>query len=178
LSRSNPLGVQYPERSQLQRRRELVKLTLMNQRRPFGILHNICPICREPVKVGDLHEVILTRGKVQKLPDDVKLMAHTPENCVLVHPGNCHIAAATRKGISLCLYYLLAWEGEDAILKWLYSMRPWMDIVEETLMVQSVARRYARIRIEYMAYWYNNKKKRRKDNYVYSWSRPGNNFSG
>lgn len=179
MPRSSPLGVQYPERSLLQCRREQVKSLLLHTRRPFGIPHNICPICRKPVVSGDLHEVILTRGNIQKLPDEIKLMAHTPENCIFVHSGGCHIKAATREGSRLCLFYLFAWEGYDAIFEWLDAMSKYMNVAEEIFMVRSVGKQYTRIRNEYMAYWYNGAKmkQRKGDNYVYSWSRPGDNFS-
>ena len=79
----------------------------------------ICPICDEPVEKPDMHEVLLTRGDVQGLKEHQKLRIFLPENCVLVHPGKCHLEAATREGARKCVVNLIEHEGIKAIQEWL-----------------------------------------------------------
>ena len=65
----------------------------------------------------------MTRGDVQGLPQDIQLTIYTKENCVLVHPGQCHIEAATKEGQRKCVLQLLEFEGAEAVGAWLSSMK-------------------------------------------------------
>ena len=84
----------------------------------------ICPICRKPITRSTgfhLHEAIITRGDVQRLPKGLRDEIFVPENCVILHP-NCHICADTKRGRRICARHLLRTEGYENILKWLVDM--------------------------------------------------------
>ena len=69
-----------------------------------------------------MHEVILTRGDVQKMAPEVKEKIYTRENCVLVHVV-CHAKAATADGQRKCIEYLLKHEGYTKVIDWLESLK-------------------------------------------------------
>ena len=81
-----------------------------------------CPICGFALRFPDMHEVILTRGDVQKMPDEVKEKIYVRENCVLVHT-RCHQQAATENGQRKCIEHLLKHEGYSKIIEWLESLK-------------------------------------------------------
>jgi len=86
----------------------------------------------------DMHEVLLTRGKVQLLPPELKIKIHTAENCALVHPGRCHERAATNGGRQLCIAHLIQAEGYPAISVWLDNMGSFMDVSSERNLLECV----------------------------------------
>jgi hypothetical protein len=67
----------------------------------------------------DLHEVILTRGDIPKAKQGLIMV---PENCALVHRGDCHKMAATSEGQRRCILDLLKHEG-------LQRMEWWLDVM-------------------------------------------------
>ncbi len=69
-----------------------------------------------------MHEVLLTRGDVQKADPRTQEAIHVRQNCVLVHNDGCHTKAATTVGMGECIRYLIAWEGYKAIQEWLMIM--------------------------------------------------------
>ncbi len=73
-----------------------------------------------------MHEVILTRGDVQGADVNVKARIFVRENCVLVHPGGCHLQAASAGGKRECILHLLEWEGES-VFAWLDGMTEWLS---------------------------------------------------
>lgn len=68
-----------------------------------------------------MHEALLTRGDVPDPEQQVLIMSQY--NCVLVHPGACHQAAATREGQARCITQLLNLYGDLALTQWLDSLR-------------------------------------------------------
>jgi len=85
-----------------------------------------------------MHEVLLTRGKVQLLSSELKIKIHTAANCVLVHTGKCHERAATNGGRLLCIAHLIQTEGYAAISDWLDDMSAFMDVSVERNLLESV----------------------------------------
>jgi hypothetical protein len=79
------------------------------------------------VRFPDLHEVILTRGDVQGAERSVRSRIFVRENCVLVHPGDCHQKASTQTGKEACILQLLEWEGEG-VFAWLEQMADCLSI--------------------------------------------------
>jgi hypothetical protein len=71
----------------------------------------ICPICNEPVRMPDMHEVIITRGDVQGSSVVHQLKIFVRENCVLVHPGKCILHLVEKEGLIVILQYLAEMEG-------------------------------------------------------------------
>ncbi len=104
--------------------RNLLKSELMYARGELTITGwlPVCPICSEPVQTPDMHEAILSRGDVQGLHLAHQMKIFARENCVLVHPGKCHIEAAAKEGTRQCVLQLLEKEGSMAILQWLTHM--------------------------------------------------------
>ena len=104
--------------------RNSLKSELMHNRRELTIVGwlPICPICRHPAQTPDMHEAILTRGDVQGLPIAQRAKIFVRANCVLVHPGKCHIKAATKEGTRKCVLQVLEKEGLAAIMQWLAGM--------------------------------------------------------
>lgn len=80
----------------------------------------LCPVCGTPIlyMAPDMHEVFITRGDIQRHNIDPELV-FVRYNCVLLHPGTCHIKAATSNGQELCQIHLIKVEGAMPILEWL-----------------------------------------------------------
>ena len=79
----------------------------------------LCPVCEKPVYgSGDMHENIVTKRNVQGASIDTVAMIFVPENCVIVHTGECHQLAQgpAREKVTK---FLIAHEGRDKILQWL-----------------------------------------------------------
>ncbi len=82
----------------------------------------VCPICGNELRNADggqMHEVFLTRGDAQKLPEPARLQIYSPENCVILCSEDCHIEAATSAGKLLCARQILVFEGYYNTLSWL-----------------------------------------------------------
>lgn len=70
-----------------------------------------------------MHEALLTRGRVQMAPYRLQMQIFVGPNCVLVHPGECHLRAQnTDAGKQACLAQLLEFE-HDQVVVWLEWMR-------------------------------------------------------
>lgn len=104
--------------------RAALKAALFNSRY-LGTNSPKCPICRKPVTTtsAEMHEVFLTRGDVQNAPAAVREGIHARANCVLVHPGECHLAAQhTQTGKQACARHLIRFEGYITIRAWLIGL--------------------------------------------------------
>jgi hypothetical protein len=115
-------GEEKDEREALAMRRNRLKSERMIDRGTVTPLRwkPVYPICNLPVEFPDMHEAILTRGDVAHAnPLDVRPMAYVRENCVLVHPGKCHLTAATKVWQVKCIRRLIEHEGLGRILAWL-----------------------------------------------------------
>jgi len=67
-----------------------------------------------------MHEAIITRHHVERSSLDVRANIFVRQNCVLLHPGNCHILAQNyERGKRICIRHLIYWNGKEAILSWL-----------------------------------------------------------
>jgi hypothetical protein len=87
-----------------------------------GILETECAACDEPILNSDgfdMNEVLITRGDVSG-NDHLKKAIMVPENCVLVHHGQCHVNVAhTTDGQRRCIRHLIKHESYDRIMYWL-----------------------------------------------------------
>ena len=86
----------------------------------------VCAICKGGITGGmEMHEALFTRGNVRGNKDLlVKIMVR--ENCLLLHPGDCHKRAHTKLGRLICLEYLERVEGAKAIKDFLVMMNELM----------------------------------------------------
>lgn len=91
--------------------------------RPEGVFV-YCAYCDKPIKDNslDMNECLITRGDVAG-NEILMQMIMVPENCVLVHHGDCHKWAHTVEGQERCTENLIKWNGVDSIQGWLYQMR-------------------------------------------------------
>ncbi|MCL4561933.1 MAG: hypothetical protein M1281_15160 [Chloroflexi bacterium] len=106
----------------LKRQREATKRTILRDRTFLG--QPYCPVCMQPLgNQGELHEVILTRGDVRGCPEEVRLSIHAPINCVIVHPGPCHLKAQHElEGKLACLSQIAFFEGFEPMIYWLNAV--------------------------------------------------------
>ncbi len=71
-----------------------------------------------------MHEVFLTRGDAMGIPDEEdRYQIYDPCNCVLVHHGDCHIAAGSETGKAKCARQILHYEGAAGVYAFLDSMK-------------------------------------------------------
>lgn len=89
-----------------------------------GHVGPVCAYCGQPIvnRECDMHEVIITRGDVQKWEPYMIDMIFVPQNCVLVHHGECHSKASTREGQILCIQHLLQYEASESIANWINTL--------------------------------------------------------
>ena len=66
-----------------------------------------------------MHENIVTKRNIQGAPIEVRAMIFVPENCVIIHTGQCHVTAQTTEGRKICTEHLIIEEGEGKITEWL-----------------------------------------------------------
>jgi hypothetical protein len=101
--------------------RNELKSVLMHGRGQLTMMgwRPLCPICNTPIEFPDMHEAIITRGHARGSRLAELGLLYVPENCVLVHPGGCHIMAALRLGQAQCIRHLLKHEGYHGIKAWL-----------------------------------------------------------
>ena len=82
-----------------------------------------CPICAKLIYGNfDMHEAIITRGMVQMSSLEKKEKIHVKENVVLLHP-ECHKDARSSTNKEKCILDIVNYEGEEAVLNWLESIR-------------------------------------------------------
>jgi len=136
--------------------REILKIQLIFSRAEYfpgkGLLPR-CPVCAQPIHYPkylhpDLHEVILTRGKVQgamKPEEALKLISH-PCNCVLRHHvcpdgKNYHTSGTGGDEVfEKCVRQIVKYEGYDHVMEWLMEMKKHFPVAAEEarLRVRSV----------------------------------------
>lgn len=89
----------------------------------------ICPVCETDFNFGlnpSMHEVFFTRGYVQTLSAEQRMVIHTGENIVLIHEFNrskkeCHRLAQFREKYKLkCVASLIE----------IYGLKRIMDFIE------------------------------------------------
>ncbi|MDD1750446.1 MAG: hypothetical protein LUO89_11295 [Methanothrix sp.] len=101
-----------------------MKSCLVSKRRVFsayGFLPE-CAYCGRVIRGGpDMHEHFFTRGDIRSNWELLPLIM-TDYNCSLVHPGKCHIQAATKEGQRRVIKHVLKWEGNDQVLHWLLAL--------------------------------------------------------
>ena len=120
----------YDEKREPLRAREILKIRLYSER-SVNVLGKgrfpICPVCDRPIYgIPDLHEAILTRGKVQGASDSDKaleLISH-PCNCVLRHhvcpDGQYHTSGTGGDEVlARCIKQIIDWESYPAVTAWL-----------------------------------------------------------
>ena len=109
------------DESLLRHVRHDLKAALINERskRIGPKYYPVCAICDKGITTGgDLHEIIITRGDIRG-NEHLRPLIHVRENCALVHPGGCHIKAATKEGQTKAIKHLIYWEGIEVIQAWL-----------------------------------------------------------
>jgi hypothetical protein len=75
-----------------------------------------CPICQKAVREGSIHEVFLTRGSVQGLRFEDQMQIFIPQNTVILHEGECHLAAQhTDQGKLLCAKQIIHYESAHTV---------------------------------------------------------------
>ena len=87
-----------------------------------GGFRPLCPVCEKPIyNQGDLHENIVTKRNIQGAPFEVQFLIFVRENCVIIHPGKCHILAQgpARGKVTR---FLIEHEGEKKIRQWLANL--------------------------------------------------------
>ncbi|MDD5367878.1 MAG: hypothetical protein PHQ40_02235 [Anaerolineaceae bacterium] len=83
---------------------------------------------------------MLTRGDVQFAKDEDKLRIHVPQNCTVLHPGDCHHAAQhTEEGKIACLRQMAFFESYDALHAWLteiaFALRSRIPVDERRFLI-------------------------------------------
>ena len=117
-------GLSKKQKQELASCRNYVKSCLASQRRiftAFGFLPE-CAYCGKGIRGGpDMHEHFFTRGDISG-NWELLFLIMTDYNCSLLHPGKCHIQAATKKGQRQVIKHVLKWEGRDQVLQWLLAI--------------------------------------------------------
>jgi hypothetical protein len=82
----------------------------------------LCAVCSLPVRYPMVIEVLVpdTRGGTEM--DAERKACWVPENCVLIHPGECYKTAVTYAGRLVCTRSLIQAEGVERIRAWLREM--------------------------------------------------------
>ena len=116
---------EYPP-SPLSELRRKLKIDVYHRRRIPGEQPK-CAICGKEITIeggGDLHEVFFTRGDVQGIKDEENHHAiYHPCNVVLVHHGQCHLAAQhTPEGKQKCAVQIIAFEGSAQVQRYICQM--------------------------------------------------------
>lgn len=126
--------------ARLRKQRTILKHQILRER-AIGSRGLRCPTCGERIEDNcDMHEVMFTRGMVQKMDLEDRLRIHSAENCVLVHPGECHQQAATEEGKRKCVRQILEFEGFTRVMKFLEEIRDNMTggCREQVLLVHAI----------------------------------------
>lgn len=99
----------------------------------------LCPVCGQAIAymAPDMHEVFVTRGDVMKNNIDPELV-FVRYNCVLVHPGPCHVKAGTKRGQMKCWRQLIKVEGTEPILDWLREISQWFNSTTVTEAINNI----------------------------------------
>ena len=90
---------------------------------PQKVFAPSCAVCKKVTVAPSMHEHIITRGDVKGTDFEVYMQIFVPWNCVLVHEGECHIAAQSNPDIKKKVTDELAnLYSINAINKWLDYM--------------------------------------------------------
>lgn len=120
-----PKVLQRMERSYLSTLRNNLRLELYSTRGEVIDLKTLsrlplCPVCHSSIREADMHEALITRGHVDYAPFEKRVQIFVAQNCVLVHPGDCHTKAQYYEDAKQeCIKSLLYWNGYDSIKAWL-----------------------------------------------------------
>lgn len=81
-----------------------------------------------------MHEWLITRGDVAGCAFEIRMQIYVPENCVIVHEGECHrVAQFGEKGRQICLQHVLHFHPKRDILSWLTVIEPEIRIAQERI---------------------------------------------